>query len=194
MTRSPRWRGALASAASAAVLLAAPLVGAQTAHAEPGPYPPPYPAPYPPRPPALTLTATTVHAGDRLGFRGTGFVPRQRVDAVLRSVVVVLGKFRADEHGVVTGTVTIPRRTSPGLHTFKLIGRDPERRASARIRVLRPKHRADLNGPDDGQPTSAGPADESGRTALAGGSAAAGLVSLGGGTMLAMRRRRSRSS
>lgn len=189
MTRPPQWRGTLASAASAAVLVAVPLVGAQPAHAETA-------QPYPPPPPTLTLSATTVHAGDRLGFRGTGFAPRQRVEADLRSHVVVLGYFRANAHGVVTGTVTIPRRTTPGFHTFELVGRKPYRKASARIRVLRPEHRADLNEPgnapdDSGRPADADVADQGGPTPLAEGSAAAGLVSLGGGTMLALRRRRS---
>ncbi|MGY6024243.1 hypothetical protein [Streptomyces spinosirectus] len=60
MTTSPRWRSALASAATAAALVAAPLVTAGTAQAWENPppthpthtaYPPsPYP-PYPPKPP-----------------------------------------------------------------------------------------------------------------------------------------------
>ncbi|MEU9241332.1 hypothetical protein [Streptomyces sp. NPDC048385] len=189
MTRSPQWRGTLASAASAAVLVAVPLVGAQPARAETA-------QPYPPPPPTLTLSATTVPAGGRLGFRGTGFFPGQRVEADLRSHVVVLGVFRANANGVVTGRVTIPRRTRPGFHTFELVGRNPYRKASARIKVLRPHHRADLNEPDNapddsGQPADADTTNEGGPTPLAEGSAAAGLVSLGGGTMLALRRRRS---
>lgn len=53
MTTSPRWRTALASAASAAVLVAAPLMGAGTSHAADYPHPP-KPThthkPYPPKP------------------------------------------------------------------------------------------------------------------------------------------------
>ncbi|MDQ0762570.1 hypothetical protein [Streptomyces canus] len=188
MTRSPRWRGALTSAAAAAALIAAPLMGAQTAHADAAPYPPP--------PPTLTLTATTVQAGGRLGFRGTGFAPRQRVEADLRSFVVVLGIFRANANGVVTGTVTIPRSTRPGYHTFELIGRNPYRRAAARIKVLRSQHRAVLADPvntsyDDKQPKGASLASTGSGTALALGGAAAVLIAAGGATMFAVRRRRS---
>jgi LPXTG-motif cell wall-anchored protein len=64
MTTSPRWRSVLASAATAAALVVAPLAAAGAAHATDAPYPPhstdhPYPPdhgddqypPYPPKPP-----------------------------------------------------------------------------------------------------------------------------------------------
>ncbi|MFI6933877.1 hypothetical protein [Streptomyces sp. NPDC050287] len=195
MTRSPGWRGALASAA---VLVAAPLAGAQTAHAQSGG---PYPPPYPPPPHCLTLSATTVHAGGRLGFHGTGFAPRQRVEAELRSFAVVLGTFTADRYGEVTDTVTIPRRTQPGFHHFELIARHPHRKCAVDIKVLHTKDRALLADPvntttntttyDDKQPERAGLANTGSGKALALGGAAAGLIAAGGGTMLAVRRRRS---
>ncbi|MFI5677349.1 hypothetical protein [Streptomyces cellulosae] len=211
MMRSPGWRRALASAA---MLVAAPLAGAQTAHAQSGG---PYPPPYPPPPDCLSLSATTVHAGDRLGFHGTGFAPRQRVEAELRSFAVVLGTFRANRYGEVTDTVTIPRRIKPGSHRFQLIARYPHRKCSVGIEVLRTDNRALPAGPvntttktttntttkttanttantttyDDKQPTSAGLANTGSEKALALGAAAAGLIAAGGGTMLAVRRRRS---
>lgn len=181
MTTPPRWRVALASAASAAVLVAAPLVGAQTAQAQ-----------YPPPPPSLTLSRTTLPAGGALTFRGTGFAARQLVTAELFSHEVVLGRYRADRGGVVRGKVTIPRRTVLGRHTFKLIARHPSLTLSARIRVQgrvgrpgsepivsrNPHHRPNL-------------AETGSEKALALGGTAAGLVAAGGGTMLAVRRRRS---
>ncbi|MFD7004024.1 hypothetical protein ACFWA5_49345 [Streptomyces mirabilis] len=181
MTTSPRWRVALASAGSAAVLVAAPLVGAQTAHAQ-----------YPPPPPRLTLSRTTLPAGGALTFVGTGFGARQLVTASLFSNEVVLGRYRATRTGVVTGKVTIPRHVVLGSHTFKLTARHPDLTLSAGIsvqgRLGRPgsepggssnhHHRPDL-------------AETGNEKALALGGTAAGLIAAGGGTMLAVRRRRS---
>ncbi|MFF1476719.1 hypothetical protein ACFVYD_03905 [Streptomyces sp. NPDC058301] len=175
------------------MLVAASLAGAQTAHAQSGG---PYPPPYPPPPHCLTLSATTVHAGDQLRFHGACFTPRQRVEADLKSFAVVLGTFRADNRGEVTGTVTIPRRTRPGSHTFELIARHPHRKFACHIKVLRANSRAALAGPvntsyDDRQPEHAGPANTGSGKALALGGAPAGLIAAGGGTLLAVRRRRS---
>ena len=196
MTASPRWRVALASAASAAVLVAAPLVGAQTAHAQP---PSPTCYAYPPVPPQLTLSRTAVPAGGTLTFRGNCFAPFERVVAELHSHEVVLGKFKADARGVVTGKVTIPRKTKLGYHTFELEGRKSGLELSARIKVLRAKHVQGHRGPEqsdwsDGRgnshhrPALAATGSEQ---ALAVSGIAAGLVAAGGGTMLAVRRRRS---
>lgn len=186
MRRSPRWRGALASAV---VLVAAPLAVAQSAHAQSA-------GPYPPRPHCLKLTATTVHAGGRLGFHGAGFAPWQRVAAHLRPFAG-LGTFRADRHGDVTGTVSIPRATHPGPHTFELFARKPPRKCAAKIRVRRHvARRAVLAGPattsyPDGQPARVGFGSTGSGSDLALGGASAGLIAAGRGTMLAVRRRRS---
>jgi hypothetical protein len=181
MTTPPRWRVALASAASAAVLVAAPLVGAQTAHAQ-----------YPPPPPSLTLSRTTLPAGGALTFRATGFAARQLVTAALFSKEVDLGRYRADRRGVVRGTVTIPRRTVLGRHTFKLIARHPSLTLSVRIRVQgrvgRPGGESGVSWKPHHRPNLAETGSEK---ALALGGTAAGLVAAGGGTMLAVRRRRS---
>ncbi|MFD7054539.1 hypothetical protein ACFWBS_35085 [Streptomyces mirabilis] len=199
MTTPPRWRVALASAASAAVLVAAPLVGAQAAHAQQDP--PPYPPPHP----CLVLSATTVQAGDRLRFRGTCFAARQLVTAELHSHEVVLGKFRANSQGVVEGRVTIPRRTKPGRHTFELEGRHPKLKYSTRIRVLEGDRHPGRSEPGGrgGLGTNAmfgGPgrsdsrqhlAETGSERALALGGTAVALVAAGGGTLMAARRRRS---
>lgn len=216
MTTSPRWRVALASAASAAVLVAVPLVGAQTAHAQP---PSPACQAYPPVPPQLTLSRTVVTAGDTLTFSGNCFTAFEQVVAELHSHEVVLGSFRANAQGVVTGRVTIPRRTEPGYHTFELEGRRSRLELSARIKVLRARHEQDRSaleehGMSDGSNGSdraggqgaPGPRDSGGQgntphdsalaatgteQALAVGGLASALVAAGGGTMLAVRRRRS---
>lgn len=193
MTTSPRWRVGLASAASAAVLSAAPLVGAQTSHAEP----------YPPST-CLTLSTTGVPVGGKLSFRGTGFADEQPVTASLLSREIILGRFRADSQGVVTGTVTIPQSVEPGDHTFKLRAWNPDRKLSARITVLpsgeQPEPSGKPYGPDEhdwsghheghhgGRPAIA---DTEGEKALAPSVAAAGLFAVGAGTMLVLRRRRS---
>jgi hypothetical protein len=199
MTASPRWRVALASAASAAALVAGPLVGAQTAHAQTqashqvSQVTTLQKAPYPPRPGTLTLSATTVRAGGSVSFTATGFRPWQRVTVVLQSFPVVLGHFRADGDGTVTGTVTIPRSTRPGSHLFRVIGL-PGRSLAAHIRVL-PARTVAGSGTDDGKPggtaSRAGLAEPDGTKTLALGGTAAGLVTAGGGALLAVRRRRS---
>ncbi len=75
--------------------------------------------------PSLTLSRTTLPAGGALTFVGTGFAARQLVTVSVLSKEVVLGRYRATRTGVVTGKVTIPRRTVLGGHTFKLTARHP---------------------------------------------------------------------
>ncbi|WP_217566570.1 hypothetical protein [Streptomyces sp. GbtcB7] len=163
------------------MLVAAPLVGAQTAHAQ-----------YPPPPPSLTLSRTTLPAGGALTFRGTGFAARQLVTASLFSHEVVLGRYRADGGGVVTGKVTIPKRTALGRHTFKLTARHPSLTLSVRIKVQGRLGRPGSEPSGSWNPHHRpGLAETGNEKALALGGAAAGLVAAGGGTMLAVRRRRS---
>ncbi|WP_433450432.1 LPXTG cell wall anchor domain-containing protein [Streptomyces sp. CA-142005] len=117
MTAPPRWRVALASAASAALLVAAPLAAAQTAHAQP----------YPPgAAETLSVSATTVTAGDSLTFSSRAFDPGTGVTAMLESTPVVLGHFEADDDGLVSGSVTIPTSTVTGFHVFRLTSDDPD--------------------------------------------------------------------
>ena len=124
-TTSSRWRVALASAASAAVLVVAPLAAAQTVHAQP----------YPPAS-TLTLSSTTVTAGGLLTFSTSPvFAAGALVTALLESNPVVLGRFRADANGSVSGTVTIPRRTITGYHVFRLTSDHPDPSIGATIWV-----------------------------------------------------------
>ncbi|MER5379896.1 hypothetical protein ABT040_06370 [Streptomyces sp. NPDC002688] len=195
------------------MFVAAPLVGAQAAHAQP---PSPTCQAYPPVPPQLTLSRTVVPAGDTLTFRGSCFAPFERVVAELHSHEVVLGRFRANAQGVVRGKVTIPRKTEPGYHTFELEGRTSRLELSARIKVLRAKHEQGHSGHygwSDGSNGShsaggqgaPGPHDSGGwgnshhhsalaatgsDQAVAVGGIAAGLVAAGGAAIRAVRRRR----
>jgi LPXTG-motif cell wall-anchored protein len=165
MTASSKCRAAFATAAATAVLAAVPVIGAQPAHSQP----------YPPDPPTLTLTATTVVAGDDLGFTGTGFIPGEGVDAYLYSKPFKLGRFTADSNGTVKGTVTVPEWKDPGWHVFRLKGEKSKRALRAVIKVLPNKpHLADTG--------------ENRSFTLLGGTAA--LLALGGGTMVTVRRRK----
>ncbi|MFF1899667.1 hypothetical protein [Streptomyces sp. NPDC058206] len=190
MTTSPKWRVALASAASAAVLVAAPLVGTQVAYAQP----------YPPPTGPLTLSATAVNPGDGVSFTGTGFASQQSVTALLLSTPIVLGHFQADGSGTAQGTVTVPTSIRAGSHVFRLTARNPNRTLSVRIRVLghdghgqhdghngHGRHDGH-NGPgrSDHRPGLAATGSEK---ALAVSGMAAGLIATGGATMLAVRRR-----
>lgn len=125
----------MAAAGSAAVLVAAPLVGMSTAHADPHP-PTPCPA-YPPQPPQVTVHPDKVRAGGTLGFVGTCLCPDQVVIAELHSHEVILGKFRADDDGTVEGRVTIPKRTKPGKHVFELECKKPRLEAFTEFTVTR---------------------------------------------------------
>lgn len=208
MTSSSRWRTALASAASAAVLVAAPLAGAQTAHAA---------APYPPPASCLTLSATTVRMGDDVHFTGTGFVPHQRVLVSLDWRALRLR--RADGGGTVDGDVHIPW-AHRGMHMFRLTAwRGPHHTCSAQIQVIGGAYPPVGGAPGGGGGSTGGWGWEDGRgrhthlssgehgltttsgdhslaktgdeKALTYGGAAAGMIAAGGGMLLAMRRRRS---
>ncbi|SFG42847.1 hypothetical protein SAMN02787118_120132 [Streptomyces mirabilis] len=127
MTTSPRWRVALASAASAAMLIASPLVGAQAAYAQP----------YPGSPPPLNVSTTTVTAGELLSFDTPPgiFEPGQSVTALLESTPIVLDHFQAEDDGSVAGTSRIPETAPSGWHVFRLTADNPDRSVGATIYV-----------------------------------------------------------
>jgi LPXTG-motif cell wall-anchored protein len=158
--------------AAAAAIVAGPLVPAETAHAE-----------YPPNAPSLSIDTTGI-AGDPLIFTATGFAAKQQVVAELTSKAPVLGTFFADSKGTVSGTATIPATTKPGPHTFRLTARDPDLVLSAVINVL-PRHQ---KLPPDGQLPETG----SGQRTFVLFSTAVGLLAVGGGAVLVVRRRRTR--
>ncbi|MBA4860966.1 hypothetical protein H1V43_06135 [Streptomyces sp. PSKA54] len=186
MATSSRWRAALASAAAAAVLITAPLMGAGPAHAQ-----------YPPGPPSVELSATTVAPGGTITFEASGFAPGQLVTAYLFSRVTVLGTYRANAEGEAYGTVTIPRRTKPGLHAFELVAENPDLILAANITVTG-GGRPGYNGPGYGKgeygrgkgeyPHLADTGNDDSKLAVTG-AAAAGLVATGAGAVVLMRRR-----
>ncbi|MGW5257502.1 hypothetical protein ACWERW_31905 [Streptomyces sp. NPDC004012] len=178
------------------MVVVAPLMGAQTAHAQ-----------YPPPPPTLTLNTTTVRIGETLTFHGTGFAPppagfpARLVTAQVESRPIEIGRFLIAADGTVDGTVTIPRRVRVGWHTFRLVERNPRVSVGTRIRVL-PRLGAPggPGGPGGGHGRNsswehsrhrANLAATGSEKALAVGGTAAGLIAAGGGTVLAVRRRRS---
>jgi LPXTG-motif cell wall-anchored protein len=116
-----------------------------------------------------------VDAGDELSFIGTGFEPNEGVGAFLLSKPIKLGFFTADSNGTVEGTVTIPKWTDPGRHTFLLKGKESKLKLSAEITVRSHKPHLANTGED--------------RSALLLGGAA-GMLALGGGAMVAARRLR----
>jgi LPXTG-motif cell wall-anchored protein len=123
---STRWRIALASVASAAMLVAAPLAAVQTAHAA---------QPYPPSE-TLTLGSITAPAGGTLSFTSSSvFASGAAVTALLESTPVVLGHFQADNNGSVSGTVTIPTTTPTGWHVFRLTSDNPDLSVGSSIYV-----------------------------------------------------------
>ncbi|WP_327686478.1 LPXTG cell wall anchor domain-containing protein [Streptomyces sp. NBC_00467] len=223
MTTSRRWRAALASAASTAILITAPLIGAQAASAQP----------YPPSTPPLSVSTTTVTAGQELSFSTIPgvFEPGSEVTALLESKPVVLGHFRARADGSAAGTVTIPADTTTGWHVFRLTSKHPHQSVGVSIYVLgsmtptptpKPPHHpgkpghhdqpghGEGHGHDGGRNDShelpaavesshSPPSDQNGKglaatgseQALVFGGTATALLMAGGGTMLAVRRRRS---
>ncbi|MFC9093550.1 MULTISPECIES: LPXTG cell wall anchor domain-containing protein [unclassified Streptomyces] len=193
MTTSPKWRVALASAASAAVLVATPLTGAPAAHAQP---------PYPPTGPTLSLSSYTVRSGQTVSFTARGFTRRQLVTVELLSRTIVLGRYRADRFGAVQGRVRVPRIAS-GMHVFRLTALRPYRHVAVNLRVMPPLGRPgggrhgwhdDGRGGPGNRMGLAGSAQSLAKTgdekALGLGGAAAGMIAAGGGTLLVMRRRR----
>ncbi|WP_404954100.1 hypothetical protein [Streptomyces sp. 147326] len=116
---------------------------------------------------------------------------------MLASDPIVLGRYRADASGTTHATVTIPKRVRAGWHTFKVTARNPDLTCSARIKVWaaggRPDH-GHGDDRDDGQnehnrperPDHGPDLADTGSENLA-----AGVIAAGGGTMLAVRRRRS---
>ncbi|MET8631792.1 LPXTG cell wall anchor domain-containing protein [Streptomyces sp. NPDC004680] len=134
-----------------------------------------------------------------MSFRGTCFLPRETVVAEVHSRGVVLGRYRADSQGVVRGRVTIPRHIDRGTHIFELEGRRSHLRLTGIIRVTN-RGRDGHGWHDDGRGghgNRMGPAGSAqslaktgGEKALGLGGAAAGMIAVGGGTLLVMRRRR----
>ncbi|WP_220136379.1 hypothetical protein [Streptomyces himalayensis] len=159
------------------MLVTAPLVGAGTAHAQ-----------YPPGP-GLTLTDTTGLPGQTISYNATGLESFEEGNELFFSRVKVLGTFRADAEGNVSGTFTIPRRAKPGLHVFELVPEDRDPILAANITVIG-RGKDGYPGPGYGKGEYPHLADTGSDTKLLiTGAAAAGLIVAGAGTLVVMRRR-----
>ncbi|MGW9024075.1 hypothetical protein ACWGQ5_07570 [Streptomyces sp. NPDC055722] len=142
-------------------------------------------------------------AGEGFTFEANRFARREPAVLELHSRGVILGRYKADRQGVVRGRATIPRRTEPGHHIRELEGRRSHLTLTTTITVTRPgndghvahgrrghsssHHGSSASRSDQHRPSLARTASEKAR-ALSG--AAAALVAMGGGTTLAVRRRR----
>jgi hypothetical protein len=141
-----------------------------------------------------------VHACGPLSFTGSGFVPRESVKVKFDSLVLDFDQ--ANRRGVVSGDVRVPCDTSPGSHIFSLTGQSSGQFLSARVKVTTRfhQHRAAASADSvkldaapmadhvvtaEATPKSTGPVN-----AMPAAGAAAALGLLGGGTYLALRRRR----
>lgn len=78
--------------------------------------------PYPPEAPAVTVSETTVVAGQPLDVNGDGWLPDSEVTFTFFSVPVVLGTSRVNANGAFTSQVTIPADATPGPHTLQTSG------------------------------------------------------------------------
>lgn len=183
---------AAAAPVAAAAAPAAPAVGA-------APAVPAAPAVNAPYPPAGTLFVTPVtFAGGPIVFFATGFQPQEVVTAELNGAP--LGTFHANRLGIVAGAVRVPRGTPAGTYPFTVTG--SSQTLSANVTVRRLFGRAATTTATRSVPIEAAPVaaraggqaarQPAGRTAdaTAGAAAAAALGLVGGGTYVALRRRR----
>jgi hypothetical protein len=207
----------IAVAASVAALVAVPVTAATApaaaaaAPAAPAlsaaPAVPAAPALNAPYPPSGTLFVTPVtFAGGPIVFFATGFQRRELVTAELNGVP--LGRFRANRLGIVAGAVRVPRGTPAATYPFTVTG--TSQTLSANVTVRRRPGRsattatttatttaATRSVPIDAAPVAARADAEAARQpacratdATAGAAAAAALGLVGGGTYVALRRRR----
>jgi hypothetical protein len=122
----------IALAATAAVLLAVPATVASAPAAGA--------APYPPDTGPMTLTATTVSAGGSLTVGGSSFKGEELVAARLTTPLrrpdpTLLGVFKTDTTGKLSGDVRIPRSTPAGSYVLSLTGSESGLYLSANIKV-----------------------------------------------------------
>lgn len=80
---------------------------------------------------ALTVTPTTLTAGQSFTASGTGFAPGSAVTITFASDPVVLANITTDAVGSFTATLTVPANASPGTHTVSASGKASDN--SARI-------------------------------------------------------------
>jgi len=72
--------------------------------------------------PPLVATSHTVHRGELVELKGSGFQPGATVTVTFHSTPVVVGKTLADAAGKFSLTVAVPATASAGEHHFEAIG------------------------------------------------------------------------
>jgi hypothetical protein len=198
MPRTSIRRTALAVTAASLITIA-PLVGAQAAHA----------AVYPPVPVGFGINTSIVIAGGRITFTATLFtgqtiflqlsLPTGTPFPGLRAsrgtgrtqLVERLGTYTADAQGHVSGEVTIPANTTPGVHLLTLTAKGSKQVWSTPITVSRPgsvAHDTAIAAVNTNYKKPLTPSASSSRMTEA--AEAAGLVAVGGAAVAAIRRRR----
>lgn len=83
---------------------------------------------YPPSSAELTVSTAEVSPGDEITVAGGGFAPNSDVTITFESAPVVLAVVRADAAGQFTARVRIPADATPGIHTLRATGVDPQGR------------------------------------------------------------------
>lgn len=166
------WAGGPGSTREGVAAPTLPVDPAPNPDPNPGPDPDPDPDPDPEEPGTdpgtdpetvvLELSDHSVAQGESLRLTGTGFAAGERVSIELHSEPVVLALRTADESGAVSAEVTIPHDATVGEHQIVVRGLESDRSAARDIIITKPSG------------TSAS------GLATTGGSAAIGLVGLGG--------------
>lgn len=137
---------------------------------------------YPPTSCSGTVSSSVVGPGGRLSFSASGFQPLESVAADIHSTAVYVGTFQADSTGTVSGTVTVPANEPTGQHELVLTGQRSGAVVSIPFTITRVQAGKAKGLPFTGQNT------------LAFLAVGAGLVVAGGGTVVAGRLRRHRTS
>jgi hypothetical protein len=133
----------------------------------------------------VALNDNRVRPGEEVRFRATGYDAGERVRGTVFSEPIRVGTWTANRNGVVTGRFTVPRRLSPGRHTFQLRGLESNVIKTARFTVVT-RNGGNGNGGGDNDSSLAFTGSDLALTAGAG----AVLLAGGGALVLAARRRK----
>jgi hypothetical protein len=191
-------RRATLAVTAAGLISIAPLASAQAAHA----------AVYPPLPGGFTISTTLVFAGGDLTFTATlptGQTIRFQLALPVQGIPILrasrgtertplterLATYTTDAHGRVSGKITIPADTTPGVHMLTLTVEGSRQTWSTPITVSQPSsvaHRKAIAAPGTMYNKPLAVRGSSLRVNEAAG--ASGLIVAGGAAVLALRRRR----
>jgi len=83
---------------------------------------------YPPSAGDLAVSTAEAGPGDEVTVAGDGYAPNSDVTITFESVPVTLAVVRADAAGRFTTRVRIPADATPGTHTLRATGVDPQGR------------------------------------------------------------------